>query len=201
MTVKCFQFDLDCSNFQTLLIHSNLQRSKQKEKLQSSSFENLAQVMNLSFRNRVDITIKKNWLYFKRVALTGNSCWDWQTWGPQIADQIRIWKCWSLGEGGNWAGVPTEKPLGAKKRSKLNPHTTPWPGVKARPHWWVDTVLATVSSLPPKTIGYTKIQWITYLSASRNYRGAYTKMINMQCNCAAIITIDVYLKVQETNHW
>ena len=35
-------------------------------------------------------------------------------------------------------GEPGEKPLGARMRTnnKLNPHMTPSPGIKPRPHWW-----------------------------------------------------------------
>ena len=45
-----------------------------------------------------------------------------------------------LGGGGGEGktGVPAEKPLGARKRTKnkLNPYMPPGPGIEPRTHWW-----------------------------------------------------------------
>jgi len=55
-------------------------------------------------------------------------------------------------ERGKWS--TRGKPLSAEKRTnKLNPHMTPDLGIKARPHWWEATALATAPSLHlPSTV-------------------------------------------------
>ena len=46
-------------------------------------------------------------------------------------------------------GVPGEKPLGARKRTKnkLSPHITSTPRFEQGPHWWKASALNTVSPL------------------------------------------------------
>ena len=50
-------------------------------------------------------------------------------------------------------GVPGEKPLRAKERTKnkLNPHMGSTPGFEPRPHWWEASALTTLASLAPLT--------------------------------------------------
>ena len=49
------------------------------------------------------------------------------------------------------AGVPEEKPLGARKRpnNKLNPHMMLGPGIEPRTHWWEASALTTAPTLLP----------------------------------------------------
>ena len=46
-------------------------------------------------------------------------------------------------------GVPEEKPLGAKERTKnkLNQHMASTPGVEPVPHWWEASALTTAPPL------------------------------------------------------
>ena len=57
---------------------------------------------------------------------------------------------WSVGFWGEGkTGVPGEKPLGAKERTKnkLNPHMAWTPGFEPGPHWWEASALTTAPSL------------------------------------------------------
>ena len=45
--------------------------------------------------------IKKSTLFNKGQHLT--VCYDWETCGPEIPDQIGIWNCWFLRRGENWS--------------------------------------------------------------------------------------------------
>ena len=49
------------------------------------------------------------------------------------------------------AGVPGEKPLGAREttNNKVNPHTASTPGFEPGPYWWEKSALTTTPPLLP----------------------------------------------------
>ena len=61
-------------------------------------------------------------------------------------------------------GVPGEKPLGAKERTKnkLNPHMASTPGFEPRPHWWEASALTTAPSLAPLLLVIISILFIMF---------------------------------------
>ena len=68
---------------------------------------------------------------------------------PIIQIELEFGNVGFWGEGKT--GVPEEKPLGARTRTKkkLHPHITPSPGIEPGPHWWEASALTTVPFLLP----------------------------------------------------
>ena len=88
-------------------------------------------------------------------------------------------------------GVPGEKPLRARERTKnkLNPQMASTPGVKPGPHWWEASALTTAPSLPPQKD--LRVHWYRFrflaLTVGRSY--LVRPVVNELCGWAPPLSV------------